>query len=139
MPMERIFSVDLALELQAPRVELRGVRYHCRSTTTKDRIILITSYLVAEAKAISNTDRGQEMDEAGWDGVEDVKASVVKGLLEDVPDDVASGLSELEFKALLVQVQAAMTADFLPARGTMTDPAPVPTRQEKKKAEASTS
>ena len=117
---ERIYSVDLALATQKPKIELRGKLYALRSTTGRERMELMLEMMSTERKVAQKVTEGETPVEAELQSIEDTQIRTVQGLLEGVSDEVAKKLTEMEFMALQAQIREAHSdLDFTAARGRM--------------------
>lgn len=105
----KVYDVDRAVREQVPLVRLRGKLYKVRSMTLQERITHIMAF------AERQEELEQKAQQEGVDVQEELRvvfADAVHAALEDVPDDVASSLTEPEFKALTSAVNDARGLDI---------------------------
>lgn len=129
---ERIFSVDLALETQRPKIRLRGIVYSVANRTVRERLDLMRALYVRQVQIQRELlSGGDDTDgtEVDFDALQDVTSAAVQGMLEGISDEIAMSITEMEFNALQVQVAAATSElDFTAALETTT---PVPRAEPK--------
>ena len=108
--MPRIFSVDVAVNDNRPYIEFRDRLWPLRDLTVAERLTRLVEFKEAqEARAAEIAEAGEELTFAHVQGI---CAQALMEALEDVPEEVAMSITEMEFEAFQAAVKAARESMF---------------------------
>lgn len=111
--MPKIFSVDAAIRENQPYVELRGRLYKLRDMTARERLERLIRFKEEEENRLER--RSEELEgldeearrEAEFAHTSDIIARAAQEALQDLPDEVAEGLTIMEWETLQTAVAEA--------------------------------